>query len=170
LAGRGTSYSTGWISGSVCATNGVGVGRTATAGKASGTGIWALRLAREPDGDVLVVRMAGRLGTAASGAVVEAIAGAIGEGHRRIVCDLTEVDYASSAGLLALDAVNGRMHAASGRLVLCGLSEAVCLTLEFAGLVDTFSIERSREAAVSEARQPARRAKEIHSHSGPLDS
>jgi anti-sigma B factor antagonist/stage II sporulation protein AA (anti-sigma F factor antagonist) len=146
------------------------VGRTATAGKASGTGIWALRLTREPDGDVLVVRMAGRLGTAASGAFVEAIAGAIGEGHRRIVCDLTEVDYASSAGLLALDAVNGRMHAVAGRLVLCGLSDAVSLALEFAGLVEAFSIERSRDAAVSEARQPARLAMEPRGRPGPLDS
>lgn len=146
------------------------MGRTATAGKAPGTGIWALRLTREPDGDVLVVRMAGRLGTAASGAVAEAITGAIDEGHRRIVCDLSGVDYASSAGLVALDAVNGRMQAAAGRLVLCGLSEAVCLALEFAGLLDSFSIERSREAAVSEARLPARRATEPGGHPGPLEA
>jgi anti-anti-sigma factor len=125
---------------------------------------------REAAGDVLVVRLAGRLGTAASGAAAEAIAGAIDEGHRRIVCDLSGVDYASSAGLLALDAVNGRMQAAGGRLVLCGLPEAVCLALEFAGLFEAFSIERSREAAVSQARQPAGRAAEPRRHAGPLHS
>lgn len=119
---------------------------------------------------MLVVRMAGRLGTAASGAVVDAIAGAIDEGHRRIVCDLSGVDYASSAGLLALDAANGRMQAAAGRLVLCNPSEPVCLALEFAGLLDSFSMEPSREAAVAEARQPARRATESRRQPGPLDA
>ena len=172
MAGRGTSYSTGRISGSVGATNGSGVGRTATAGKASATGTWALRLRCELDGDVLVVRMTGRLGTAASGEVVEAIASAIDQGHRRIVCDLSGVDYASSAGLLALDAVNDRMLAAAGRLVLCNPSEPVCLALEFAGLLDVFSMERSREAAVSEARHPAPRATatEPRGRPGPLDA
>lgn len=115
----------------------------------SGRRTWALSVVREVEGDVLVVTIAGRLGTAASADVIETLVEAIRGGHLRIACDLTRVDYASSAGLLALDAVNGRMHAAGGRIVLCGLAEPVRLALEFAGLLSQFAVADSREAAIA---------------------
>ena len=47
----------------------------------------------------------------------------------------------SSAGLLALEAVSGRLHAAGGSLVVCGLAEPVRLVFDLAGLLPHFTIE-----------------------------
>ena len=110
---------------------------------------WRLRVTRTEDQEVLIVTVAGRLGTRSSGELIEALVEAIGQGHRRILCDLEGVDYASSAGLLALDAVSGRMHVAGGELVLCGLSDPVRLVLDLAGLLPHFAVEPSRDAALA---------------------
>ncbi len=74
---------------------------------------------------------------------------AIDAGERRVVVDLSGVDYASSAGLLALDAIAGRIHVAGGTLVLCGLAEPVRLVLDLAGLLPHFTIEASAAEGVA---------------------
>ncbi|WP_410963986.1 STAS domain-containing protein, partial [Salmonella sp. SAL4448] len=84
-----------------------------------------------------------------SATLIEALVGAIDEGHRRVVVDLQEVDYISSAGLLALDAVSGRMHHAGGQLALCELSEPVTLAFQLSGLLEHFAIEPTRRDAVA---------------------
>jgi stage II sporulation protein AA (anti-sigma F factor antagonist) len=109
---------------------------------------WALTLASEPADGARVVRVKGRLGTATSGALIEALVTAIDAGERCLVLDLSDVDYASSAGLLALDAVSGRMELAGGRFVLCGLMEPVRMAFDLAGLLPHFTIAPSREAAL----------------------
>jgi anti-sigma B factor antagonist len=109
---------------------------------------WRFHLGATSDGEVLIVTVSGRLGKRSSGALIERIVRAIDEGHRRIVVDLREVDYISSAGLLAFDAVAGRMHYAGGHLVLCELSEPVTLAFQLSGLLEHFTIEPSRRDAV----------------------
>jgi anti-anti-sigma factor len=59
------------------------------------------------------------------------------------------VDYISSAGLLALEAVSGRVQQADGELVLCGLIEPVRLAFDLAGLLPHFAVEPSRELALT---------------------
>jgi anti-anti-sigma factor len=110
---------------------------------------WHLAIGREMVDGVAVLRLAGRLGRASSGELIEAVNDAIVEGSSRLVLDLTRVDYASSAGLLSLDAVAGRVHVASGVLVLCGVTEPVRLGLDLSGLLPHFEIEPSAEAAIS---------------------
>jgi anti-sigma B factor antagonist len=112
---------------------------------------WRFSLERTLQGDVLIVAVGGRLGFGSSGALIESLVGAIDEGHRRIVVDLLEVDYVSSAALLALDAVAGRMHYARGHLVLCELTEPVALAFELSALAEHFSLEPTRRDAIARA-------------------
>jgi anti-sigma B factor antagonist len=114
-------------------------------------GTWRFGLKTSREGDVLVVTVSGRLGTRSSGALIERLVEPIDHGLRRIVVDLRDVDYVSSAGLLAFDAVAGRMHLAGGQLVLCELSEPVTLAFELSGLRQHFVIESSRRDAVARA-------------------
>jgi len=86
---------------------------------------------------------------ASSGGLIEAVVRAIDAGGRKVIIDLSKVDYVSSAGLLALDAASGRMHAAGGSLMLCGLTEPVRLALDLSGLLPHFSVESSRDVAVA---------------------
>jgi anti-anti-sigma factor len=110
---------------------------------------WSLRIDRASLGDVDVFAPVGRLGTLSSGDLLEALAGAVANGTRRVVLDFSGVDYVSSAGLLALDAVSERVHQAGGELVLCGLVVPVRLAFDLAGLLPHFVVEPSRELAIA---------------------
>ena len=110
---------------------------------------WSLRIDRAIVGEVHVFAPAGRLGTLSSGDLMEALVGAINGGARLVLVDLAGVDYISSAGLLALDAASGRVRAAGGELVLCGLVEPVRLAFDLAGLLPHFKIASSRAPALA---------------------
>jgi anti-anti-sigma factor len=113
---------------------------------------WKLRVSRAADAGMVVLSVAGRLGTAGAGALVEAVVQALAEGHRSLLLDLEGVDYISSAGLVALDAIAGRAHADGGALVFCGVCEPVRLVLDLGGVLPDLAIEASREAAVARLR------------------
>ncbi len=104
---------------------------------------WQLNITRENRGGVAILRLDGRLGTSSSGGLIEAVATGIRSGDRKILLGMGGVDYASSAGLLALHAAAGRMHEAGGALVLCELAEPVRLVLDLAGLLPDFAVEPS---------------------------
>jgi anti-anti-sigma factor len=118
---------------------------------------WSLRIDRATVGDVHVFAAAGRLGTLSSGDLIERLMEAIKSGARRVVVDLTAVDYISSAGLLALDAIAGRVHQAGGDLVLCGLVEPVRLAFDLSGLLPHFAVEPSRDLAIRRLAEGQRR-------------
>jgi stage II sporulation protein AA (anti-sigma F factor antagonist) len=113
---------------------------------------WSLTIHRDSTGGVAVLRVAGRLGTASSGDLVEAVQETLREGSRGLLLDLTGVDYASSAGLMSLDAICGLVHVAQGTLVLCGVSEPVRLALDLSGLLSNFVIENSSAEATARLR------------------
>jgi stage II sporulation protein AA (anti-sigma F factor antagonist) len=115
---------------------------------------WHLQISREERDGVSVFTVRGRLGTLSSGDLIETLAGAIRAGARRFVIDLSDVDYVSSAGLLALQAVWGRLLVADGDMVLCGLTEPVRTALELAGLLDQFTEVPSRQDALARLAGP----------------
>jgi stage II sporulation protein AA (anti-sigma F factor antagonist) len=116
---------------------------------------WHLRVTRTSVDGICFLRLDGRLGTAASGELIERVVAAINEGERRLLVDLSGVDYASSAGLLALDAIAGRTYVAGGTLVLCGLTEPVRWVMELAGLLPQFTIEPTAVDALARLQQSA---------------
>jgi len=105
--------------------------------------VWPLRIRRERRESVVVVWLAGRIGSASVPALSAELDGIIEQGDRSLVIDLEEVDYVSSAGLLALDAARTRLAASDGRLALRGMGEAVRIAFELAGLASRFPIEAS---------------------------
>jgi len=73
----------------------------------------------------------------------------LASGQGRILIDLSGVDYMSSAGLLTLQQAAANAREREVRLALCSLPEPVRLALDLAGLAGEFTIEESRDAAVS---------------------
>ena len=114
---------------------------------------WQLRSRREVEDDVLVLTFAGRIGAASAPQLIEALVAAVEGGYRRILVDLEGVDYLSSAGVIALEAIAGRVYAAGGRLVLCDLAEPVRLALQLAGRLGDFVVVRSRAAGIEQLRE-----------------
>jgi len=111
---------------------------------------WELAIEQETGAEgVTRLGLRGRIGTAAAARVIEAVAQAIDQGQRRLVLDLSAVDYVSSAGLLAFDAAADRIRGAGGMLVLCSLTEPVRLAFDLGGRLDRFLVEASAAEAAA---------------------
>jgi anti-anti-sigma factor len=70
----------------------------------------------------------------------------------RLVVDLRDLDYISSAGFRVLLVAAKRADETGSRLVLCGLSSKVRQLFDVGGFLDLFSITASRDEAISAAR------------------
>jgi anti-anti-sigma factor len=57
----------------------------------------------------------------------------VDQGYSRLILDLSQVDYISSAGLMALQTVAGKADEKGGRAVIAGLKTQVQHTVELAG-------------------------------------
>ena len=97
----------------------------------------------------MVLEVAGRLGHASADRLTAALAAAIEPRPRGLILDLEQVDYISSAGLLAIDLAGQQLAAAGGALVLCALPEPLRIAFELAGLVTRYPVEPSRELAIA---------------------
>ena len=77
------------------------------------------------EGGVAVLSIAGRIDFATSGTVEQAVATAIGQGGRRVIFDLRDVAYVSSAGLRAILVAAKQAKTAGGGVAIYGLQPDV---------------------------------------------
>jgi stage II sporulation protein AA (anti-sigma F factor antagonist) len=123
---------------------------------------WALRMADERIGAVLVLILGGRVSAAEAHTLQARLDAADAAGDSRLVVDLADVDYVSSSGLAVLEAASTRFQAADGALVLCEVPDPVRIVLELTGLTERLAIEGTRGGAIDRAarrgRHPAPRS------------
>ena len=96
---------------------------------------------------VLTLTLKGRLDADGTDKVAGVLAGYIDRGERRLVLDLSAVDYVSSVGLKALMLAAKRLAPLGGRIVLCAPQAQVRQLLDIAGFTSMFSIAASRDEA-----------------------
>ena len=73
----------------------------------------------------------------------------VNQGYDKLVLDLHEVEYISSAGLVALQTIVGRAASHGGQAVLCGVTSRVGKVLELTGFANKISIFSDVAAATS---------------------
>lgn len=100
-------------------------------------------------GAVTVLAVAGDIDASTFTQLIEEADRQIGAGNARLVIDLSEVNYISSAGLVALQTITGRAAAAGGRMVLCGLNAQVMKVFEIAGFERMLAIAPDRASAIA---------------------
>jgi len=108
-----------------------------------------MKIGEERRDETLIVTASGRIDSNSSSELERALLGHTGSGESRIVVDLAEVEYISSAGLRVLLMVAKKLQATKGRLVLCAMPESVRLVFELAGFLPIFAIESTRDAALA---------------------
>ena len=113
--------------------------------------VWPLRIERRREDGVLVLDLKGRIGATSSPTLRAVLDKVLDEGDRRLVVDLTNVDYISSTGLVTLDAIGSRLTASQGCLVLCGLTDAVRIAFDLAGVGSPVLVERDVPSAIKVA-------------------
>ena len=112
-----------------------------------------MEIAQERDGDVVVVRLSGRLDSSTAKAAEDGIATAIGSADQpRIVFDLSGLTYISSAGLRVLLVANKKLKQANGKMALCGLAAGVREVFSISGFDTILALYPGRSAAIAAVR------------------
>lgn len=96
----------------------------------------------------LVVQASGRLDSSSAGAL-EAVLPARVQANDKVVLNLADVPYVSSAGLRVLLIGAKAARAAGHRLVLAGLSESVREVFDISGFTAIFTIEPDLDSALA---------------------
>lgn len=100
-------------------------------------------------GEALVLAPAGRLDNLSAKAFERDAEALLDPACRKVVVDLTALEYIASAGLRAILALGKRSAAAGGGLSVCGARGAVKEVLAVSGFDALFGLHESVDAALS---------------------
>ena len=111
-----------------------------------------MEFAQEQAGDVLIVKLAGRLDSSTAQPTEENFARVLGNGAPHLAIDMSRLDYISSAGLRVLLVVAKKAQQAKGKVVLFGLVPNVRDVFSISGFDKIFAIQSDAAAAVAAVR------------------
>jgi anti-sigma B factor antagonist len=106
-----------------------------------------LSLSTREDAGTLVVDIGGEIDVYTSPKLRERLVGLVGEGARRLVVDLEDVEFIDSTGLGVLVGVLKRMRAREGSMSLVCSQDGLLRVFRITGLEKVFSIYPSVVAA-----------------------
>src|SRR5262245_5092357 len=84
-------------------------------------------------GDVLILRISGRLDALSSPTAEKKVFEAINNGQYKLLLDLASVTYLSSAGMRMLLSTTKKLRTLSGKVALCGMTQNVMDVLKMSG-------------------------------------
>jgi anti-anti-sigma factor len=96
-----------------------------------------------------VLRPQGRLDSATGPVLNEDISRSIADGANKVLLDLGQLDYISSAGLRTVLHAAKQMKSLGGQLVLCSLNEQIKDVFEVSGFTRFLDISPSHEEAMA---------------------
>jgi anti-anti-sigma factor len=98
---------------------------------------------------VLILRPVGRLDSASSPELERVVTEQIEAGTRRLVFDLADMDYVSSAGLRVILLAGKKLRAAQGKLALAGMRDMVKDVFEMSGFLTLFAVTPTVDEAIA---------------------
>jgi anti-anti-sigma factor len=108
-----------------------------------------LNVSESRQDDVVILTVEGRLDQMGAPAIEKTGLTLIQGGVRRILLDMTGVEYISSAGLRTLLVMAKMMKGAQGRLLLCCLTPLVREVMEISGFDKVLTCVENRETALT---------------------
>lgn len=102
----------------------------------------------ERKGSVLIVSISGRVEMLNSPGLKETIDRLIDRGERRILFDLSPLEYISSSGLGVLLHAAKALQTRNGRVVLCSLKAHIREVFKICGFDNVFPIFETRDQAL----------------------
>jgi anti-anti-sigma factor len=109
-------------------------------------------ISQEQDGDVVVVRLSGRLDSSAASSAETQLSAAVTGSPPRVAIDMSNLAYVSSAGLRVLLVLAKKVQQQKGKVALGGLSANVREVFTVSGFDTIFPIEPDTAAAVAAVR------------------
>ncbi|MGE5363340.1 MAG: STAS domain-containing protein [Bacteroidota bacterium] len=108
-----------------------------------------MKIEQEASGDILILRVSGKLDTYTSGDFEKHLLSSIDEGNKKILVDFSLLDYISSAGLRSLLLAAKKIKTSGGRIVLSQLKEHIKDVFQISGFTAIFPLFNSNEEARS---------------------
>lgn len=99
----------------------------------------------EEKGDVIVVRLEGRLDAASSPQLEKQINSIIDTGHFKIVLNFAACDYLSSSGMRLMLSVSKKLKNLEGKLVACNMNDDVMDVIKMTGFQQVLEIYPTEE-------------------------
>ncbi len=96
---------------------------------------------------VTIVELHGRLDSEGARKVRDELM-PVAEAGSRVLLDMSDVDYMSSAGLRVLLMFYRKVDATAGAIVMTGLNQRIRDVMEMTGFLDFFSTSETREEAL----------------------
>ncbi len=108
-----------------------------------------INIIEEQKGDVIILRVKGKLDSVISPSLEKKAFEFIHAGQNKLLLDLGEVSYINSAGLRMLLSVKKQVRALSGKFIVCALSREVLEILKICGFDHVLEISKSEEDALA---------------------
>ena len=99
-------------------------------------------------GAALIFSLSGRLDATTSKQLETLVIERVQEGTNRLLFDLSELQYISSAGLRVLAMALKQVSNIDGRMAMCGLREPVKMVFDISGFSSHFQIAESPDDAL----------------------
>ena len=106
-------------------------------------------LREDRSGDVTILEIKGRIDSTTAPVLGERLTASLATPQRRLVLDLRQLEYISSAGFRVLLLAARRAEEAGARFVLCSVTGKVRQLFDLGGFLDLFLISGSREEAIT---------------------
>jgi anti-sigma B factor antagonist len=97
---------------------------------------------------VLILGLSGKLDATTAKTFEDKILAEIEAGDRRLMLDLSQLDYVSSAGLRVFLVAAKRLRSRDGKIALCSLRDHVQQVFDLSGFSSILSIYASREEGI----------------------
>ena len=108
-----------------------------------------MNISERTENDITVFVLQGRIDTQGAGDMDLALQAAVSQGKHKMVLDMTEVRYISSAGLRTLADVHSKNREAGGDLKLAALTLRVMRVFQIIGFDKFFDIYDTVDAALA---------------------
>lgn len=107
-----------------------------------------VELKEEKKGDVLILKIKGRLDAISSPTAEKKVFDCINNGQNKLLLDFSGVSYLSSAGMRMLLSTTKKLKTLSGKLVVCCISSNVMDVLKMSGFDHVLEIAKTEEEAL----------------------
>jgi len=101
------------------------------------------------EGEILVLKLKGRLDTNASAEFEQQVESSINSRIKNMILDFSELEYICSSGLRVIIQAAKKLRSLQGELVLCALEDYIQEVFEISGFDAFLKIFASKEEAVN---------------------
>ncbi|MCE5316993.1 MAG: STAS domain-containing protein [Parachlamydia sp.] len=113
-----------------------------------GIGEGVVEVKEEKKGDILILRMRGRLDAVSSPATEKKVFECINSGQSKLILDFSGISYLSSAGMRMLLSTTKKLKSLSGRLVVSSVNPNVMDVLKMSGFDHVLDLSPTEDEAL----------------------